>query len=334
MIKAKREITVEELVTKQAWKNCKLGDRLQKITAIIVPHPQFTHALEKIEERRVKVQTQSKGSAISVVAATGGGKTTLATKIQALNPDIHTKELTLRKAVYFSVPPRPSSAAMSSAVLEALGDPCWDKGKADALAKRAIHLLKECQTEIILMDNTHDIPERRKIKGVREVGNWVRDIIDSVPALFVSLGAEQGLDVFKANSQTRRRSPATVRIDYFNCTNPKGVSRLRRFLLELDILLPLAEMSNLSDFETTKRIWIATNGIPDYIMNLMTEALEYAVMDNREQITWEDLRKGMISLFEDACPADLNPFSPSAKNIRLLDQAGEPFEAWLDDGFE
>lgn len=334
MTNRRPEITAEKLAAKQSWRGRSLVERLRHLTTIVIPHPQFSRAIAEIERRRSRVQIQGKGAAFGVVAETGGGKTTLAKVVQALYPDIETDDLSIRKTVCFSVPPRPSSSTMSSAVLEALGDPCWDKGKTDGLKKRAIQLLKECKTEIILMDNTHDIPERRAYKGVREVGNWVRDTIDVIPALFVSLGAKQGLDVFKANRQTRRRSPAMVRIDYFNCETDAGVSRMRRFLFELDIQLPLAEMSNLSDFETTKRIWIATYGIPDYVINLMTEAVEIAVRDNREKIVREDLAKAVKALFEDNTPCEFNPFILSTENLRLLDKEGEPFEEWLEDGYE
>ena len=277
---------------------------------------------------------QKKGAAFCIEAETGGGKTTLAETIQRTYPDIVTDELTIRRVVYFPVPPRPSSVSMSSAALQALGDPRWEKGRADVLAQRAIHLLLECKTEIILLDNTHDIPERRTVKGVREVGNWIRDVVDRVPALFVSLGARQGMDVFKANSQARRRSPAAVHIDYFDYTTPTGVSRLMRFLHELDIRLPLAEMSSLSDFETARRVGIITHGIPDYIMKLATGALERAVKQHREKIDWEDLRASVKGLFVDSCPDELNPFSLGTTVLRALDAAGEPFENWLNDGYE
>lgn len=248
-------------------------------------------------------------------------------------PDIVTDELTIRRVVHFAVPPRPSSVSMSSAILEALGDPLWDKGRVDVLEKRAIRLLKGCQTEIILLDNTHDIPERRAAKGVREVGNWIRTIIDRVPALFVSLGAKQGKEVFRANNQARRRGPARVSIAYFDYRTPTGLSRLMRFLLELDICLPLSEMCNLSALNTAKRIGIASNGIPDYIVKIVTEALEFAVKQHREQIVWEDLYIGVKKLFEDNCLDNLNPFSPDIKELRQLNREGEPFEAWLEDGY-
>lgn len=333
MSKKTRKMTLNESLQKQAWHGRPLNDRLRFMTSLVVPHPQFTHAVDEIAARSKRVQIQEKGNAFCVEAETGGGKTTLAEIIQQAYPDIVTDELTIRRVVYFQVPPRPSSVSMSSSVLKALGDPRWFRGRADVLAQRSIHLLRECKTEIILLDNTHDIPERRTAKGVREVGNWIRDVIDHVPALFVSLGAKQGMDVFRANNQARRRSPATVHIAYFDYTTPSGISRLMRFLLELDICLPLSEMSGLSDLETAKRIGVVTNGIPDYIVKIVTEALEQAIKHGREKIVWEDLRAAVETLFEDACADDLNPFSDKTTLLRQLDQAGEPFEAWLEDGY-
>lgn len=333
MSKKTREITQEELNAKLVWQGQPVADRLKYMASLVVPHPQFKHAIDEINARRIKVMHQEKGSAISVIAETGGGKTTLAETIQQKYPDIETDERTIRRVVYFSTPPRPSTVSMSSAVLKALGDPRWEKGRADVLAKRAIHLLRECKTEIVLLDNTHDIPERRTEKGVREVGNWIRDVIDQVPALFVSLGAKQGMDVFKANSQARRRSPAAVKIDYFDYQTSEGMGRFLRFLLELDIRLPLSEMSELSALETAKRIGVATNGIPDFIIKLVTGAIEHACSDRREKLTDEDMRKGVTKLYEDCCSEDLNPFSPDSASLRQLDRAGEPFEAWLEDGY-
>jgi hypothetical protein len=93
-------------------------------------------------------------------------------------------------------------------------------------------------------------------------------------------------------------------------------------------------MSGLSDPGTATRIGLATNGIPDYIIKLVTGALEEAVKNKREIIIREDFRSSVTTLFEDSCTDDLNPFSPKNDDLRVLDQAGEPFEGWLEDGYE
>ena len=328
-----REMTDQERSAKQAWRGRSLSDRQAHMPSILVMHPQFSHSVSEIQRRVNRVVAQKKGAALYVIAETGGGKTTLADVIQTLYPDSETYEISVRRTIKFTVPPRASSATMSSAALRALGDPRWNKGRTDVTLERLTHLLKECKTEIVLIDNVHDIPERRKRKGVREVGNWIRDLIDEVPALFVTLGAKQGLEVVKSNGQARRRNPANIRIDYFDCNAKGGVARLRRLLHEIDIQLPLAELCDLGEFETMRRIWVATHGILDYIIKLMTEAMEVTIENHREVILYEDLSKGYRRLFEDGC-SPLNPFDKKITDLRLLDKEGEPFAGWLDDGFE
>lgn len=325
-------LSESEKSAKATWVGRSLKERQLHMPKIVVMHPQFTRAVHEIHRRAERVRHQQKGGALSVVIETGGGKSTLAKLIASQRPDEHTEERTIRRCVTFCVPPRPSSVSMSSAVLRALGDPRWDRGKADVLETRAVHLLRECGTEVILIDNVHDVPERRTRKGVREVGNWIRTLIDNVPALFVSLGAEQGLDVFRANNQARRRSPAHIRVNYFDCQTNAGIARMRRFLFEVDKQLPLAEMSDISSFELTRRIWMATYGIPEYIIGLLTEALEFATRSGRESVGLSDLQLAFKKLYEDGA-TEVNPFDPNTE-IRVMDGKDEPFENWLEDGYE
>lgn len=327
------EEIAEALLEKARWKGRGIAARQTYLSDLVVPHPQFTAATSEIKRRAKRSIRLKKGAAFIVVAPTGAGKSKLAEYFEAAYPDRVLPEVTLRRVVYFTIPPRPTPKSMAQALLRALGDPLWDKkADADVKTEQIRKLLKSCRTRIVLIDNIHDIPERRTSKGVREVGNWLRDLVDKTSVLFAYLGAEAGLNVFRSNSQVRRRSPAYLRIDYFDIEEETGRQRLRRFLFELDRRLPLAEFSQLYGQDLSSRIWMATNGVMAYIMGLMLESLEIAVRAKRECLTMKDLEQGFRKLFEDATPAE-NPFSPGTV-VRPLTKDGEPFEKWLDDGFE
>ena len=77
---------------------------------------------------------------------------------------------------------------------------------------------------------------------------------------------------------------------------------------------------------------MATYGIPDYIISLLTEALESAVKGGRELIEADDLQRAFAKLYEDGATGS-NPFSPETE-IRVLNGKDEPFENWLEDGYE
>lgn len=321
-----------EVERKAQWRGKPTSFRLREMDRLVILHPQFVRAIMEIKQRVGHCVRHHKGSALSVIAPTGAGKSTVASYCANLWLDRELPDMTLRRVVVFSVPPRPSSGSMSSAVLKALGDPRWSSGKAHILEERAKHLLTRCRTRLVLIDNVQDVPERRKRKGVREVGNWIRDMVDSVPALFVSLGAEQSLDVFNANSQVRRRSPARLNIDYFSIETPEKAKRFLRLLFELDKKLPLADMSNLAERSLATRIWMATHGIIDYLMDMVCEAVAVAANSGREALALTDFERAFEKIFLDAAPA-VNPFAPDA-TLRRLDAQGEPFFEWLEDGYE
>jgi hypothetical protein len=319
---------------KGEWRGRALSARVKHMASILVNHPDFSGAAIEIRRRVKRAIRQGLGDLFGIVAATGGGKTTLANYFLTLWRDRVFPHVTWRRVLYFSVPPRPSSASMSSALLRALGDPSPDSGKTDVRKERVITLCKACRTRLVLIDNTQDIPERRAKKGIREVGNWIRDLESSVPALIVCLGEEPSLEVFSANRQVRRRGPAFKRLNYFVCDpeNKEATKRFLRALYEIDLRLPLAQMSGLAEPRTAARIWAATNGIMGMIIKLLTEALEICVKDKGEAITQQHLAHAFELLMGDAAQ-NVNPFSEDFA-FRALTEAGEPFHLWLEDGLE
>lgn len=332
-------LSAEESAWKERWRRVSWMHRLQYLSSMVVPHPKFVAAVSEIKRRVKRCVLQNrpsnphkKGAAMTIIAPTGAGKSHLTRYIENLWPDRETEVMTLRRVVIMTVPPSPTRGSMNSALLKALGDPKWNVGDIQVREERAIFLLKKCRTRVVLIDNIHDVPERRTRKGVREVGNWVRTLIDSVPALFVTLGDDHGLEVMKANSQARRRNPAHIRFGYFECGTATGLKIFLRFLYELDKRLPLAEMCGLAEIDIARRLWMASNGITDYIIGLLTEAIDIAVRAGRDKITQEDFQKAFESYFLEAAP-EINPFAPDTP-IRRLDGEGEPFHQWLDDGYE
>lgn len=318
---------------KEGWRGRQIYARLRFLKSLIVGHPQFTQVIEDIQAMTGYCIRLDEGDLLGVIAETGAGKTTVTNFFRERWQDRILPEVSIRRVCYFNVPPRPSSSTMSSALLHALGDPRWKSGGADGLEKRCRTLLKKCRTRLILIDNTHDIPERRKKPGVREVGNWMRNLVDDVPALLVCLGSDKARDVIEANSQARRRGPGVRRIDYFTASEDDKVAtgRLLRALYEMDKKLPLAEICGLAEPQLAARILLATNGVIGLIVKLLMAAIKICVKGKREKLDLKDLAMAFSELWKDAAPAE-NPFDPEV-TPRPLIEPGEPFHLWLEDGY-
>jgi energy-coupling factor transporter ATP-binding protein EcfA2 len=295
---------------------------------MFVPHPEMAITIRAISQRMKRCLVENKGAAMFVEVPSGAGKTTLVRFFKAAMPDQISDEETKVRVVAFSVPKVITLKQMDKALLAALGDPKAGSGTHYDLDKRSISLLRTAGTELILIDNIQDIPEKRRAGGILQIGNWIRDLIDDSRRLVVLLGTQDSRAILQSNIQLMRRCPAKRAIAYFNPLAPAGLSRLGRFLREIDERLPLAELSGLGDKgnDTTHQFAYATGGIHDYIFQILSAAVCRAVTEGREKLSTEDLAAGYEETFQELSQG-INPFRGEAK--RILDQEGEPLHGLL-----
>jgi len=309
---------------KTTWENASVEKRLTFMNnEMFVPHPEMVITMRAIQHRMKRCLVENKGTAIFVEAPSGGGKTTTVRLFKELMPDEVSDEATKVRVIAFQVPKVITLKGMDTALLTALGDPKAGSGSHYDLDKRAIKLIENAGTEVIFIDNIQDIPEKRRAGGILQIGNWIRDLIDGSRRLVVLLGTQDSRAILNSNIQLMRRCPAKKSFTFFNPKDGIGLARLRRFLQEVDLRLPLAELSGLgSDSnESTLQFAYATGGIHDFIFQILSAAVYHAVTDGREKLIADDLAKGFEETFQDLGKGK-NPFKGEAK--RILDQEGEP----------
>lgn len=314
---------------KATWERAPLERRLPFMNnEMFVPHPEMAVTIRAISQRMRRCLVENKGAAIFVEVPSGAGKTTLVRFFKTAMPDQVSDEETKVRVVAFSVPKVITLKQMDKALLSALGDPKAGSGTHYDLDKRSISLLRTAGTELVLIDNMQDIPEKRRAGGILQIGNWIRDLIDDSRRLVVLLGTEDSREILQSNIQLMRRCPAKRAISYFNPLDPNGLARLGRFLREIDERLPLAELSGLGDKanNTTQLFAYATGGIHDYIFQILSAAVCQAVSNGREKLTLEDLAAGYEETFQELSQGK-NPFKDEV--TRILNQEGEPLHGLL-----
>lgn len=315
---------IMEALPKEAWARAPIERRLHFMHhEMFVPHPEMVAAIRAIIHRIRRCVLEDKGAAIFIEVPSGAGKTTLVRFLKAAMPDQVTDEETKIRVVAFSVPKTVTLKQMDQSLLAALGDPKAGSGTHYDLDKRSISLLKTAGTELILIDNIQDIPEKRRAGGILQIGNGIRDLIDGSRRLVVLLGTQDSRKILQSNIQLMRRCSAKRVISYFNPLEPSGLSRLGRFMREIDERLPLAECSGIGAMgsKTTQQFAYATGGIQDYIFQILSAAVYHAVTDGREKLSTEDLVFGFEDTFQELSKG-INPFKGEAK--RILNQEGEP----------
>lgn len=316
------------LDAKLAWHGISLDTRAKFLTTVFWVSTDDTKGVEDaLTDCLEQVALYQLSEGMLVIGESGSGKTWLCKMLARKYPDKELEDRTLRPFVVMKVPHPCSKPGLTTALLEALKDPEPTQGTQRKRFERAIGLFSDCAVRILAVDNFHDIPERRDKHGVRLVGNWFRDLIEEhVKVVFLPLGTKDAQEVRISNNQVRRRVPTVKRLDYFTLTTTDGQRRWVKLLFEIDLALPLAEFSDLAKAPLNSRLFIASNGVFDYLMKLIRRAIPIAVKAGRERIELCDLHVAYRSMHGDVEEAS-NPFSDKFVQ-RELTQIDDPFYAF------
>lgn len=308
---------------REEWRGAPIDERQAFIeNDLFALHPDIVRALREVKRLMLRSLASGKGRAILIICSSGGGKSHFIRLLQKIWPQEETDAATMVRIASFSVPGAPTQDRLAKAMLCEMGDPAWNR-KSDGM-DRAFEMVVEAGVWAVAIDNVQDIPEHRGKVGTRVSSNWIRDLIEYCKRLVILLGTPAAEEVVRSNPQLRRRNPAKLKIPYFTIAKKEGLARLKRFLHEVDKLLPLAELSKLELY--AKKIYWATYGIPDYMFKLLADAVGLAVAAGRERLDETDLAGAFVLVFLDA-GQHLNPFLAGGPE-RVLDQKGEPFEEW------
>lgn len=215
------------------------------------------------------------------------------------------------------IPKSPNANSLGAALLKALGDPAYRAGNAQEKFERIEVLLNAVEARVIAIDNFQDIPARRRIRGISEIGDWFRDLCSmKFPGVILAFGTEEAAIVRDSSTQLRRRMQARFELPVFSIETPTDVKRWKWLLGEIDLRLPMAEDSNLNESKMAVRIAVACGGNFDYLMKLLEKAMMSAVNRGSERIEMEDLLKGFDTQHQVSAEGG-NPFKEDFTSTRL-----------------
>lgn len=319
-----QNIQSAQRITREKWRGQACSNRLKAMARLYVEYEDIKNLLNHIQRELILAEARGMCNGTLVIAPSGGGKTSFIKHLVRLYPDVISATLTVRRVVHFKVPKSPTPKQMGAAFLKALGDPLYKKGDAEDKMDRVADLLVACQTLIIAIDDFQDVPARRGTRGVKAVGDWVRDILEmKFSGILLAFGTQEAAVVRNSNDQLGRRMMARIELPVFSMDKPADISVFRLLLKRIDEALPLAEPSGLYEPDTMARIFQATAGNFDYLIKLLTHALMRAVERESEHIELQDLHSGFADQHQVAAHHG-NPFALDYDGISL-DQSGQIF---------
>ncbi len=294
----------------------------------IIEHPEFTRAVRAIAGVHERWIAAKLPGAILIYGQSGAGKSTVLRYYLGKFP----RQITPRKiripVLRIVTPEAPTVRSFTEAILVALGDMAASKGSAAVKTQRIMHFIKECEVQVILIDEFHHFCDSNKSER-RRVTDWLKNLINECGVPVILFGLPRAISALYSNEQLRRRFAAPFHLKEFGFQAAEEQTLFRGVLAHLQSLVPRKSGLDISQPEVAMRFHFATNGLIDYVIKIVDELVVSSPDGESTEISFDRLQEAFRTQIWSEAPDKLNPFNPKVKPRRLHSR-NEPFAVWDD----
>ncbi|KEO65604.1 hypothetical protein J103_32790, partial [Burkholderia pseudomallei MSHR5855] len=175
---------------------------------------------------------------------------------------------------YVIVPAVPTVRSLAEAILIALGEIPQVGQSSARLTEQIVKLVHGCGVEIIMLDEFQHFVEGDR-RSLRQVANWLKVLLDRLPAAVVLAGLPSLLGVLRVNGQLRRRFSRVTEIRRFDVNTQEGAQTFIGVMQALAKDMPLP-MMDIADRQVAMKLYYASAGLVDYMCKLLNGAYQIA----------------------------------------------------------
>ncbi len=293
----------------------------QKIANFIyIESPLLRNALNSIQECRESFKIQREPDSILIYGDRGTGKTSLIDKYIEKHGQKRLEDGSTQTPVFrCEVKGGSNVSQFYTSVLKGLGDPFPEKGHASHKGERLTRLLVDLKTELIIIDEFHELLNRFTKKVQTEVASQIKTLINESKIPIVLAGTMTAKYVLDNNEELSRRFLTSKQLPRFSIFSANDRNTFRKFLAEYDKALPFKKLSDLAADEMYERFFAATIGLPSGIGSIIRHASRAAIEDGSDNIQMKHLAPAFEKTLADKTPTNgKNPFEINISELRSL----------------
>ncbi len=293
-----------------------------QVEGIRVAYPRWQRIVAEIGRCQEWGPLAAEPPCLLLVGPTGAGKSTLVGTYAQEHPAVLTEGGVTYPVVRATIPTPATIKALAIALLAALGDLRAASGTVGAMTYRLTQYFRDCQVELLILDEVQHFRDRDSRKVLENASNWLKTLLKETGVSCVLVGLQgEAEEVVRVNRQLARLfGDAHVLLPFvWEERQPETVREFRTFLDLLDEMLPLPERAGLAEHETARRLYLASEGIVAYLMELVRRATYLAVVQGRDRLDASLLAAAFEQRLAGARRGVANPFAGDlvADNARL-----------------
>jgi hypothetical protein len=295
-------------------------DRILQAEQIFITYPRIKKIRERIARCHMKSSRSQEPRCFMVTGESGCGKTSLAKAYRRKYPPVETENGTTIPVLYSLISAPATVKGVTAGLLASMGEPFPGHGTITTMTPKLDTLLANCGVQLIILDEFQHLIDKDSKRVLFNTADWLKNLIDRTGIPVVLMGLPESYQILKDHKQLRRRFSAHVNLEPFGFESDAEINEFRIFLKMVDDHLPLSQRSNLYEFYTALRFFLASDGFIWKVMQIVKAAVEYAFEARQESLSLAILEKAYeeeIGSFDDA---KQNPFSMDASDLITPDK--------------
>ena len=276
-----------------------------KIKSMFVANNRLQEILDAIKEIRQSSKNdgyENPPQCIFIAGESGSGKTWFVKFYRKQNESYDEQdnlgERTIIPVLYSELSGSKHQKSLVRQLLIDMKDPLLgEKGDVVQLTERLIKMLKECKTELIIIDEFQRTIETTNKNVIHEIAEWFKLLINKSKIPIAFFGMPWASVVFESNVQLKRR----VRRRNFVLPNYTldTFGEFQMFLQKVEEKLPVKIYEPLWSLNVAFRLFSASKGnLSELFEGVIQPACEFAIDDDREIVTRDDFERAVDEYVE------------------------------------